>query len=90
MLKPGTSALFLIVANVTPDKAVAALSRYGGTVLESSLSSDAEQELQEALNGEGAEARPRRPRRPSREIRRCGPRRPTGSRRVRSPHVRLG
>jgi uncharacterized membrane protein len=51
MLQPGTSALFLIVEKVTPDKAVAALSRYGGTVLKSSLSEKAEAELQEALHG---------------------------------------
>ena len=51
MLEPGTSALFLVVEKVTPDKAVAALSRYGGTVLKSSLSHDAEKELQEALQG---------------------------------------
>lgn len=52
MLKPGTSALFLVVEKVTPDKAVKALSRYGGTVLKSSLSEKAEAELQEALHGE--------------------------------------
>lgn len=51
MLKPGTSALFLVVEKVTPDKAVAALSKYGGTVLKSSLSEDTEQKLQEALHG---------------------------------------
>jgi uncharacterized membrane protein len=33
MLKPGTSALFMVVEKVTPDKAVEALSKYGGTVL---------------------------------------------------------
>jgi uncharacterized membrane protein len=52
MLEPGTSALFLVVEKVTPDKAVDALSQYGGTVLKSSLSKDAEKELQEALHGE--------------------------------------
>jgi len=52
MVKPGTSALFLVVEKVTPDKAVEALSRYGGTVLKSSLSKDAEKQLQEALHGE--------------------------------------
>jgi uncharacterized membrane protein len=52
MLKPGTSALFLVVEKVTPDKAVEALSKYGGTVLKSSLSKDAEHELQEALHGQ--------------------------------------
>jgi uncharacterized membrane protein len=51
MLKPGTSALFLIVEKVTPDKAVAALSKYGGTVLKSSLSKETEEELQDALQG---------------------------------------
>jgi uncharacterized membrane protein len=51
MLKPGTSALFLVVEKVTPDKAIAAMSQFGGTVLKSSLSADAEHELQEALHG---------------------------------------
>ncbi len=51
MLKPGTSALFLMVEKVTPDKAVEAMSRYGGTVLKTSLSKDDEKELQDALHG---------------------------------------
>jgi uncharacterized membrane protein len=51
MLKPGTSALFLVLEKVTPDKAVAALSKYGGTVLKSSLSKETEEELQDALQG---------------------------------------
>jgi uncharacterized membrane protein len=54
MLQPGTSALFLMVEKVTPDKAVEAMSKYGGTVLKTSLSKDAEAELQEALHGGGA------------------------------------
>src|SRR5262249_25599847 len=54
MLKPGTSALFIIVERVTPDKAVAALSKFGGTVLESSLSNAAKRELQQELHGAGA------------------------------------
>jgi uncharacterized membrane protein len=52
LLQPGTSALFLVVEKVTPDKAVDAMSQYGGTVLKSSLSKDAEKELQRALHGE--------------------------------------
>ena len=56
MVQPGTSALFLIVEQVTPDKAVEALSRYGGTVLKSSLSKEQEAELQAALHGEQAPA----------------------------------
>jgi len=54
LLQPGTSALFLVVEKVTPDKAVEALSKYGGTVLKSSLSKDAEKELQDALHGTAA------------------------------------
>ena len=51
MLKPGTSALFLMVEQVTPDKAVEAMSRHGGTVLKTSLAKDDEKELQDALHG---------------------------------------
>ena len=57
MLQPGTSALFMVVEKVTPDKAVEAMSKYGGTVLKSSLSNEAQQELQEALHGEGASSK---------------------------------
>ena len=56
MLTPGTSALFLVIEKVTPDKAVAALSKYGGTVLKTSLSKTAEGDLQKALHGEGVAA----------------------------------
>jgi uncharacterized membrane protein len=54
MLKPGTSALFLVVEKVTPDKAVEALRQYGGTVLKSSLSKKDEEQLQQSLHGEPA------------------------------------
>jgi uncharacterized membrane protein len=54
MLQPGTSALFLVVEKVTRDKAVEAMSKYGGTVLKSSLSREAEQALQEELHGSAA------------------------------------
>jgi uncharacterized membrane protein len=56
MLKPGTSCLFLMLEKVTPDKAVEAMSKYGGTVLKTSLSKEDEKELQEALHGGGGEA----------------------------------
>jgi len=52
-LQPGSSALFLVVEAVTPGKAVEALSKFGGTVLRSSLSKETEAELQEALRGSG-------------------------------------
>ncbi len=51
LVKPGTSALFLMVEKVTPDKAVEALSKYGGTVLKTSLTKEGEEQLQEALHG---------------------------------------
>jgi uncharacterized membrane protein len=54
MVRPGTSALFLIVEKGLTDKALSALGRFGGTVLKSSLSTDAERQLQEALHGSGA------------------------------------
>jgi uncharacterized membrane protein len=56
LVQPGTSALFVVVEKVTPDKAVDALSQYGGTVLKSSLSKEAEKELQDALHGEAVPA----------------------------------
>jgi len=56
MIQPGTSALFLMVEKVTPDKAMEAMSKYGGTVLKTSLSKDGEQELQDALHGGGQAA----------------------------------
>ena len=49
-LKPGTSALFMVIDQVTPDKAVAALSQYGGTVIRTSLSDEDTKRLEEALN----------------------------------------
>jgi uncharacterized membrane protein len=52
MIQPGTSCLFLMVEKVTPDKAVEAMSKYGGTVIKTSLSKDDEQALQDALHGE--------------------------------------
>ncbi len=56
MLKPGTSALFLMLEKVTPDKAIEAMSQYGGTVLKTSLSKADEQELQDALHGSATAA----------------------------------
>jgi len=51
MLEPGTLALFLIAEEITLDKTIDALSKFGGTVLKTSLSKDAEAELQKALHG---------------------------------------
>ena len=48
-LTPGTSALFMVIEKATPDKAISALSQYGGTVIRTSLSEEDTQKLQEAL-----------------------------------------
>ena len=49
-LQPGTSALFVLVRRVTPDKVLEQIAPYGGTVLRTSLTRDAEERLQAALN----------------------------------------
>ena len=48
-VQPGTSALFLIIDKVTPDKAIAAMQQYGGTVIRTSLSDEDTKRLQDAL-----------------------------------------
>ena len=48
-VKPGTSALFMVIEQATPDKAVAALEQYGGTVIKTSLSDEDTARLQAAL-----------------------------------------
>ena len=55
-LQPGTSALFILVRKVTPDKVLDEVKQYGGTVLRSSLTKDAEERLQQALQqGQGSQ-----------------------------------
>jgi uncharacterized membrane protein len=48
-VQPGTSALFMVIEQVTEDKAIAALKQYGGTVIKTSLSDEDTKKLQEAL-----------------------------------------
>ena len=48
-LKPGTSALFMVIEQATPDKAIAALEQYGGSVIRTSLSEEDTKKLQDAL-----------------------------------------
>lgn len=52
-LKPESSALFLLVRKVTPDKVLAEVAKYGGTVLKTSLSKDEEAQLQAVLDHHG-------------------------------------
>jgi uncharacterized membrane protein len=48
-LKPGTSAVFLMVDQASPEKAVGILQRYGGTIHETSLSNAEFGRLRKAL-----------------------------------------
>ena len=52
-LKPDTSALFILVQQVTPDKVLDEVSKYGGKVLRTSLSKNDEAQLQKVLDKHG-------------------------------------
>lgn len=54
VLQPGKAALVVFVSKATPDKALAALSPLGGEDLRSSLSEDAEKEIQAHLDAQKA------------------------------------
>jgi uncharacterized membrane protein len=49
-LPPGSAAIFSLVRRSTPDKVIAELGKYGGTVLHTSLSEAQEVRLQEAID----------------------------------------
>jgi uncharacterized membrane protein len=55
-LQPGTSMLFVLFRKVTWEKVLPHISQYGGTIMHSSLTPEAEAQLQSAL-AEGAEPR---------------------------------
>lgn len=52
-LQSDTSALFILVKQVTPDKVLDEVSKYGGKVLRTSLSKDDEAQLQKVLDKHG-------------------------------------
>jgi uncharacterized membrane protein len=56
MIQPGTSAILVILRKATLDKFVDALRPYGGTILQTSLPRDAEQQLMRSLHGEDPKA----------------------------------
>ncbi len=47
--KPNTSALFVLVRKATPDKVLEGLKKFKGTVIQTSLTKDKEEELQKVL-----------------------------------------
>jgi uncharacterized membrane protein len=51
MVAPGTSALFLVAERVEPEELLAALAKFGGTVLKLSLTQAQVEGLQETLHG---------------------------------------
>ena len=55
-LEPGSAAVFVLVKEATRDKVVPEISKYGGHLIQSSLSSDQEATLQEALDNRGVAA----------------------------------
>jgi uncharacterized membrane protein len=50
VLAPGSSALFVLVRKVTPDKVIDEVKKYGGKVLRTSLTKEDEETLQAALD----------------------------------------
>jgi len=57
-MKPNSSALFVLVRNVTPDKVLPEIKQFGGTLLRTSLSDEAEQRLQAALAQQSGATQP--------------------------------
>ncbi|MFE7188372.1 DUF1269 domain-containing protein [Kitasatospora sp. NPDC057541] len=57
-LQPGTAAVFLLVRTATADKVVPALARYGGRIIQTSLSAEAEAELKATVEASRAQAAP--------------------------------
>ena len=57
-LKPNSSALFILVRKMQPEKVLSDLSKFRGRVLRTSLSPEQEARLQEALSGMAASASP--------------------------------
>ena len=60
-MKPGSSGLFVLVRESTPDKVVPEISRFGGKVLHTSLTRETEAKLQAALDAGSAPAPPETP-----------------------------
>jgi uncharacterized membrane protein len=53
-LAPGGAALIVLVDRSTPDKVIPEISRFGGEIIQSSLSDDAEAQLQAAMESREA------------------------------------
>jgi len=56
-LQPNTSALFVLARGGVPDRVLPEIARYGGTVIQTSLPQETEEQLRVALSGGSEEAR---------------------------------
>jgi uncharacterized membrane protein len=48
-ITPGSSALFLLIHKVTPDRVIAEMQQFGGTILQSNLTEEEESRLKESF-----------------------------------------
>lgn len=55
-LKPGSAAVFLLVRKATADKVIPAVAQYGGQIIQTSLSAEAEAELRATVAAARGEA----------------------------------
>ena len=55
-LQPGSAAVIVLVRESTPDKVLPSIERYGGRVIHSSLSDEADAHLRQALSSAGPSA----------------------------------
>ena len=51
MVQPGNSAILAVIRKSTPDKVLEEIKPFGGEILQSSLSEEAEEKLMDALHG---------------------------------------
>lgn len=50
-MQPDSSSIFMLVTKITPDKVLAELSKFGGTVLQTSFTKEVEAQWKTALSG---------------------------------------
>jgi uncharacterized membrane protein len=55
-LEPGGAALFVLVRSSTPDKVLPRVSGYGGEILHTSLSEEAEETLRDSISAHAAQS----------------------------------
>jgi uncharacterized membrane protein len=65
LVQPGSSAIFVVLRNATPDRFLECIGLYGGTMLRTSLAPDAEVHLMKALHGDDQAAAAPQQRMPS-------------------------